>query len=335
MFKSARIKLTAWYLVIILLITGSLSVLFYRGTSLVLEGQFERIEHRLEMREKGFGLPPGPRLLPADLEAARKEIAHQLFILNAVIGLIFGVAGYMFAGKTLRPIEEAMEKQKRFIADASHELKTPLTVLKTAMEVDLRDKKISSRTKSILVENLKEVDSLNNLINSLLKLARRIEKGEIAFQEISLNDIVDKATRYITPLAKRKKITIRIKVTPKRAIVLGEESSLVELLATLLDNSVKYTPKGGKIGVKVISRKSGLLLSVKDNGAGIKNEHLDHIFDRFYRVDQSRSKSIADGFGLGLSLVKEVVAQYGGSIIVKSNIGKGTVFTIKLPLKQA
>jgi len=334
MFKSARIKLTIWYLAIILSITGSLSLFFYRGTIMVMQNQFTRIERRLELREEGFNLPPGPRVLPADLEVAKKEISRQLLLVNSLVALVFGFAGYIFAGRTLRPIEQAMEKQKRFISDASHELKTPLTALKTAIEVDLRDKKLSLESKKILRENLKEVDSLTRLVNYLLKLSRDPEK-KLVFEPVSVRLITNEAIKFVAFQAKRKKITIKSKLTPKTAVVLGPEIALVELLGIFLDNAVKYTNKGGKVWLSIVSKKAATEIYFKDNGVGIDKKDIDRIFDRFYRVDPARSKTTAGGYGLGLSLAKEIIDQLGGSVGVESKVGKGTRFTIRLPLKRA
>jgi signal transduction histidine kinase len=134
-------------------------------------------------------------------------------------------------------------------------------------------------------------------------------------------------------LAKKKEISLEKKVGNQ--VVWADEDNLQEMLWIFLDNSVKYTPRGGKVTIETESDKRWLIIQVKDTGIGIAKEDIPHIFDRFYRADQSRSKEKVDGFGLGLSLAKTIIEMHKGTVEVSSVLGKKTTFTIKLSLKHS
>lgn len=348
MFKSARLKLTAWYLLTIMLISISFSGVIYVGVCRELERGFRRMDLRHKAEDMGIPLPRffsgRPEDLPSrlrettphyflveDLDEAKRRLGLNLLMVNGAILGISALAGYFLAGKTLRPIENTLEEQKRFVADASHELRTPLTVLKTSLEVALRDSKMSlAETKKVLESNLEEVDGLQSLSNNLLSLARYQSNGKnLIFKELDIAKVMEKVFRKILPLAKEKEIDLRLNV--KSQTIQANEESLEEMLLIFMDNSVKYTPKGGKVMVTTESDKKWLVIKVKDTGIGIAKEDLPHIFDRFYRADQSRTKSEKiGGFGLGLSLAKKIIEIHKGMVEVASTLDKGTTFTIKL-----
>lgn len=350
MFKSARLKLTGWYLLIIMLISVSFSIVIYMRMAMELEGGFRRAELRLKAEELGISLPrrfsdlPGdlpPRLreisprffFVEDLQAAKKRLGLNLLMVNGVILGISALAGYFLAGKTLRLIEVAMEEQRRFVADASHELRTPLTALKTSMEVALRDKKMSlQEAKRVIKSNLEDINGLQSLSNNLLSLAKLQSNSQsVVFENVNIAGVIKKAYQKIMPLAKKKEIEIKLE-TKSQAIQANEES-LEEMMLIFLDNGVKFTPKGGKVIVTTKIDKKYAIFKIKDTGVGIAKKDIPHLFDRFYRVDQSRSKNKVAGFGLGLSLAKKIIEIHQGSVNVASTLGKGTTFTVRLPLK--
>lgn len=284
-----------------------------------------------------------------DLEETKRRLILNLLLLNGEILIFSSLAGYFLAGKTLKPIENALEEQKRFVADASHELRTPLTALKTSLEVALRDKKMAlADAKNVLEDNLEEVESLKSLSDKLLSLTRYQSNGQnLAFKEVNIREVIQKAVKKVTPLAKEKEIEVKLSFdsAPHQKVpgsaqdklsglkLEGNKESLEEMLLIFLDNGVKYTPKGGRVTIEGQSNKKSYVIKVKDTGIGIAKDELPHIFDRFYRADQSRSKEKVSGFGLGLSLAKKIIEIHKGTVEVASVLGKGTTFTIKLPLK--
>jgi len=353
MFKSARIKLTAWYLLIIMTISLSFSGVIYYGTSREMERSFRRIDLRHRAEELGIPLPrffSFPEDLPLrlreaaphyffaeDLAEARKRLLLNLVGINGVILAVSALAGYFLAGRTLAPIENSLEEQKRFVADASHELRTPLTALKTTMEVALRDKKMSlTAARQIMADNLHSVDDLKSLSDKLLSLARyQSNGGNLTFEKVEIKELIEKAVKKMEPVAKEKEIEIEIgsgKREARSGKIVGNRESLEEMMLIFLDNAVKFTPKGGKVTVDTEARGQRLEIKIKDTGVGIAKEDLPHIFDRFYRADQSRSRQKVDGFGLGLSLAKKIIEIHKGTVEAESKVGEGTEFTVRLPL---
>lgn len=354
MFKSARIKLTAWYLLIIMLISMVFSLVIYTTMTRELERGFRRAEMRFRAGELDIPLPqPLPRRwedtspslretdsrfsFVEDLEATKRRVALNLLMINGVILGLSAVAGYLLAGKTLKPIEAAMEEQKRFVGDASHELRTPLTALKTSIEVALREKRTTAKeAKAVLKSSLEDIDSLESLTDDLLSLTQYKQgNSTFVFQPSDISEVVENAYKKIKPLAKKKNIEVAVSLGTKGQALQGDKKSLGKMVLIFLDNAVKYTPKGGKVLVTTKSDNRNLIVKIKDTGIGISKEDISHIFDRFYRVDQSRSKDIVAGFGLGLSLAKRIIELHKGSVEVESVEGKGTTFTVKLPLKHS
>jgi signal transduction histidine kinase len=339
MFHSARIKLTAWYFLIIMLISLSFSVGIYRLTTTELD-RIERMQNSRFQREERF-LPPingggqrPPILDPELIIETKNRLKMILLFINLVILGISTGGGWFLAGKTLRPIKEMMDEQSRFITDASHELRTPLTSLKTEIEVNMRDKKLTLEgAKKLLKSNLEEVNGLQSLSDGLIKLTQ-YQKGNngLVFAEVSLSSISKEAIKKIKILAQNKKIQITDKISDFK--IQGNKQTLVELLVILLDNAIKYSPSQTKVKLSAKKDDHHISLFINDEGIGIDEKDLPHLFDRFYQANQSRTKLSASGYGLGLSIAKQIVDKHHGLIKVQSRLGKGTSFTVQLPRKQ-
>ncbi len=333
MFRSARIKITAWYLLAILVISFIFSIAIYRTVSMDLNARYVNIETYIKSNIKGMEkVPPVlQRMLQNDLRTAKQRVVIMLLFANGAIIIISALVGYFLAGRTLRPIEEMVEEQNRFISDASHELRTPLAALKTSTEVALREKKISGAdARNILEENLEDIGSLELLSERLLHLSQ-YQKGErvLAFERIDLGKTINTSYKKILPLARKKNIMIDIDV--RENYIEADRVSIEEIILILLDNAVKYTPDGGKVSISSRVDGRNAIIKVIDSGPGIGPKDIPRIFDRFYRADHSRSKVKVSGFGLGLPIVKRVVELHHGSVSVSSKIGSGSTFIVRLP----
>ncbi|MBI3981084.1 HAMP domain-containing histidine kinase [Candidatus Microgenomates bacterium] len=335
MFHSARLKLTAWYLAIIMLVSLTFSFIIYRNLVSEVE-RFEkvqrlRIERNLEERWIAPFHLPVPIASPELIEETKQRIFIRLLILNGSILFLSGVFGYVLAGKTLNPIKEMVEEQNRFISDASHELRTPLTALKSSFEVYLRDKnKTVVEADSLIKDGLEEVNNLNLLTDSLLQLAQYKKTPEkIKFEPLDTKDLLNEVVRRIEPLARQKKITLDYQV--KNTKVRGNKYSLIDLFSIILDNAIKYSTKNSRITIKVEERDGFAEIVIRDQGIGISAKDLPHIFDRFYRSNTARSKSLVNGYGLGLAIAREITQIHHGSIKVLESSKKGTTFAIYLP----
>lgn len=328
MFRSARIKLTLWYVFIAFIITAFFSVLAFNGFRLEFERGLER-QQRIIIQREYNGPPPAGldyrRIDPNVLSEIREWLILRILLIDGLIIVISAASGYFLAGRALKPIRIMVDEQNRFISDASHELRTPLTAMSTSLEVGLRDKKINlEKARQLLEENLTDVKELQTLTNNLLLLAYYNKEGNNS--AVNLKDILQKAIDKVTPLAKNKRIQIIF--TSNKYYIKGDEQKLIQLFVILLDNAIKYSSSGKKINIKAKKTDGKIEVSVKDEGIGIKTEDLPHIFDRFYRSEKSRTSS---GFGLGLSIAKKITEEHGGNIKALSEPEKGTTFLINLP----
>ncbi|MEE9614202.1 MAG: ATP-binding protein [Thermodesulfobacteriota bacterium] len=230
-------------------------------------------------------------------------------------------------------LERSFDQIKQFTADASHELKTPLTVLKGEVEVALRSGGSTEELRQTLVSNLEEIDRMSHIVKNLLLLARAdVEVGGAPPMEAKLDNVLGESFEHFRRLALDKGVELEITKNDS-STVMGDSVRLSQLIYNLIDNAVKYTPSGGRVALSLTSEDGSALLTVSDTGVGIDGEDLPYIFDRFYRVDKARTGG-AGSFGLGLSICREIVASYGGEIDVSSEPGKGTVFTVRLPLAK-
>lgn len=343
MFQKARLKLTVWYLLIIVLISVGFSAVIYKALTQEID-RFSRLQRlRLERRFESEFIPSEsrPRNIPSRIfidpelaEETKRRLALFLTVVNGGILFAFGGLAYWLSGKTLKPIKEMIEEQNQFITDASHELKTPLTSLKSAMEVHLRDKNlnlISART--LISENIKEVDKLQSLSEGLLQLAQyRKPENLPKFEKVSSVSIVKKSIQKVKPQAREKAIIIKDEVQDFEFE--GDEHGLTELLVILLDNALKYSQTGKSVVVTSKKTDGSFFVTVSDKGIGIEEKDLPHIFDRFYRADLARSKNENGGFGLGLSIARKIVDSHHGLISVESKPGEGSIFTVRFPVKQ-
>ncbi len=330
MFRSATIRLTAWYVLMLSVICILFSVAFYRVATNELTDSLQRETRRLVVDQR-----IDPRysfnLMQDSLEQGSRRILINLLIFDAFLLSAGTFASYFLAKRTLEPIEAAHEAQRRFASDASHELRTPLTAMKTEIEVMLRDKKPEvGALREQLESNLEEIAKLESLSTGLLQLAKYTENdNSLTIAVVNLADIACKAQDRLEKAASHRDISITTNLDTVK--VVGDTASLVELTAILLDNAIKYSSDGSEIAIDTTQDGRLATLSVSDKGAGIATADLPHIFDRFYQADTSRTKQKSQGYGLGLSLAKAIAERHHGNIVVDSEIGQGTTVTIYLP----
>lgn len=330
--KTTTARLAGSYLAIIMLMSIGFSIVFYNASSHELGRQVPPPgAFGVERYDQFRG--PGPRLdyfFEQRIAEGRHALLTRLIYLNTLALIAGSLVSYYLARRTLEPIEANMEAQSQFVSDASHELRTPLTALQTTNEVALRKSSVSSKeAKEIFGHNVAEVVKLRQLTDSLLKLAKNGNGGH-TLAPVPLGDVVSDAMNAVVNSALEKKISIEDKV-PKMS-VLADKPSITQALVTILDNAVKYSPAKSTIYVSASKQGKYAILVVKDEGIGIKPEHLPHIFDRFYRADVSRNKQHNEGFGIGLALAKKIIEQHDGEIIAESKHGKGSTFILKIPL---
>jgi len=226
------------------------------------------------------------------------------------------------------------ELRKEFVANVSHELRTPLTVIKGFTET-LRDGAMHDPTNGprFLATIERHVDQLTNLVSDLLELSKLESTNDVPRAvAFDCSNVVKRAAELLLPASQRKKQSLSVQIPAHLPRVVGNPDYIERAVSNLIDNAIKYTPDGGEVRIKVGLENDSVVIEVADNGLGIPPQDLSRIFERFYRVDRSRSREMG-GTGLGLSIVKHVAQVHGGSIDVQSAPGQGSKFRLKIPLR--
>ena len=237
-----------------------------------------------------------------------------------------------FANKSIHPIKEVFDKQKQFIADASHELRTPLSVIKTNLALITANREETIQSQAKWIEYIEaQTDRMSNLVDGLLDLAKLdYKESQSFFCPFDFSKTLTSMALSFESILFEKKITLETQIKPD-VFLNGDEEGMKKVINILMDNAIKNTPASGNISLQLRSDKNKIELSLTNTGPGIAAEHLEKIFERFYRVDTSRSRENG-GYGLGLSIAKSIVEQHQGRIYARSNPAKNTSFVVELPL---
>jgi two-component system, OmpR family, sensor histidine kinase CiaH len=237
-----------------------------------------------------------------------------------------------FANKSIKPIKEAFDKQKQFIADASHELRTPLAVINTNVDVLLSNSDDSIKSQSKWLSYIKsEVERMTMLTSDLLYLTQmEYSDVKMIYSNFNLSETVENVVLTMEAVIFENNASLNYDIEPN-LMIQGNSEQLKQVVMILLDNALKYTDLPGTINLVLKKERDNILLSVTNSGKGIPAELLDKVFDRFYRVDKSRSRN-SGGHGLGLSIAKAIVSQHGGKIWANSVLNKSTSFNIEFPV---
>lgn len=227
-------------------------------------------------------------------------------------------------------LQQSFAEVRRFTADASHELRTPISVIRAEAEVAMQRPPDAEEFQTLAGSILEECEHLTKLTDQLLTLSRE-DAGLVPLESqlVDLARLVGGATETMRPLAEVKQQTLTLDARTE-AVVTGDADRLREVLYNLLDNAIKYTPSAGRIEVTISEQADMIAVAVRDTGIGIDADHLPRVFDRFYRVDKSRSRE-AGGTGLGLSIVQSIVSTHGGRVDIASPSGEGTTCTVLFP----
>lgn len=270
-----------------------------------------------------------------DYTSERQILFNLLIILLTVWAAALAAAFFISlssANKSINPVEESYNKQKQFVADASHELKTPLTTINTNIDVLLGHPESTIGEEKKWLEYIKsETERMAKLTNDLLYLARLDHTEDKPLKCVSsVSETAENVILSMEAVAFEKNISFNYAIEPSVSVYAPEEQ-LKQIMMILLDNAVKYTPVGGKIDIGLAREKNDAVMKIRNSGEGISNEDMKHIFDRFYRADKSRARE-SGGYGLGLAIAKSICANCGGDIAVTSEKGEYTEFVVRLRL---
>jgi signal transduction histidine kinase len=256
----------------------------------------------------------------------------RVLVPTELLALVLATFGGLFvSGRAMRPITEAFEKQRTFVADASHELKTPLTLIKIDAEMMARTPKTPD-DREFLGHLLAETDRMDAILSELLVLAR-LDTGKLAVvrEPFNLADVVMETADRFGRRAAAEGVRLAVEVSGKLP-TRGDRERSGQVLAALLDNALRHTPQGGMVAIACRHRDGGAEAEVKDSGPGIPPEHLRHVFDRFYRAEAARTRGEdGKGTGLGLTIARELARAQDGELTAENAQGGGALFRLTLP----
>lgn len=268
--------------------------------------------------------------LPVSIE----QVRNRAYLLVA-LGIIFlnGLFGYLIAFFALRPTRQSLSYQKRFIGNIAHEIRTPLSIIKTSTEVALFDPSLSADMRKMLDQTLEELNRMSETINNLLSFGSNSSKT-MQFVPVDLSSVTRTAIDRLQELAKSRGIALVGEIR-ENCTILGNATGLDQVVTNLTKNAINYTPadKDGKVVVSVKRLPGGdIALTIVDTGIGIEEKDLFHVFEPFYRADSSRARGVGTGSsGLGLAIVNEIVRLHHGALSLRSTVGKGTSVRVVFP----
>ncbi|SCY83784.1 His Kinase A (phospho-acceptor) domain-containing protein [Paenibacillus polysaccharolyticus] len=265
---------------------------------------------------------------------AQQGILTNLIYTFTVVGLMMLIVIYFlsryFANRSIAPVREAFEKQKQFIADASHELKTPLAIINTNTDVLLANQEETIESQAKWLHYIKsETERMSGLTNDLLYLTQMEDsRSNLIHTGFNMSEAVESIILPMEAVIFEKNISLDYSIDPD-LMVHGNPEQIKQVVLILLDNAVKYSGPTGAVNITLQKQNHDIMLTVFNTGEGIAPEHLDRIFDRFYRTDSSRARKHG-GHGLGLAIAKSIVEQHKGEIYAKSVVGEGATFYVRL-----
>ena len=271
------------------------------------------------------------RIAFADTSEPKATVKRTIFISGLLTAgglIVVFFISLLLSGLAIRPVRKSWEQQHQFVADASHELKTPLTVILANNNIMSahKDETVESQEKW-LNSTREEAEHMSKLVNDLLFLAKSDgEQTPVVFSEVDLSEICESASLQFEPVAFEKGLQMTINVQAGVTLQ-GDGTQLNQLTQIFLDNACKYTPEGGSVTLDLSEKGPHIALSVTNTGEPIPKEALPHLFERFYRMDEARTRDSSGGYGLGLAIAKTITERHGGTIKVESTKEKGTVFT--------
>ncbi|HEY9678035.1 MAG TPA: HAMP domain-containing sensor histidine kinase [Drouetiella sp.] len=268
----------------------------------------------------------------------RDSAIHEYLVTTAfftpVVLICLALISYFVSGKVAKPAQEMLRTLRSFVADASHELNTPLTIIQVqndALARKLKKQEIEEKESEIITNTVTRMGSIvSNLM--LLSEIEGSEHNKMQHKVLDLSALLNQTVETFNEKYVSKNLTLTKDIQPEIKVE-GSSEELSHVISNLLENAFRYTPEGGTVALQAVSTNRQATITVSDTGIGIPEKSIPYIFDRFYRVDASRSRE-SGGVGLGLAIVKAMVQNHSGTIKVESNLGKGSRFVITLPLSR-
>lgn len=330
-FKKTQWTLTITYIVAIIVIVGLFSIALYMLYANNLQEGF-----RYDMAVLFYG----PEAADAVIQEALRRLRTVLVIVDVAIIAISAFASYYIAGVTMRPIKKVTASKRQFVADAAHELRTPLSVIKTGIDVMRNQKTVEKKEYEELLNDIyEESDYLIDLSEDLLFLANTDDKKESDrmkehMEKIDLYQLSLEQVHFYEDHAREKQVRLSCKKEGDVPVCIhGNKTYITRMIANFIKNAIEYNKENGAVDLLVHMQEDTVLLVIKDTGSGMTLDEQKHIFERFYRSDSARTTS-QSGSGLGLSIARTIIDAHGGTITVESAVDHGTTFHITFPREK-
>jgi two-component system sensor histidine kinase CiaH len=295
--------------------------------------QQQTTQHIIDQRR--VAVSAGARLTQHSLDYQLYDLRDNTLLVTFIALLVLAAAfGYLSARYALNPTRISLDYQKRFIGNIAHELRTPLSIIRTSSEVALMDKSIDGYTRSTLTTTIEELDRISGIINNLLSFDSLMRPGEIRFEPVNLHEAATEVIARHKAMAQSYGIALALDSTGEPAYVLGNRIALEQVLTNLIKNALNYTPQhdGRNVIVRLDEDEKHVQATVIDTGIGIAQKDLYYVFQPYFRGDTSRERGIGSGTsGLGLAIVNDIVRAHSGSIVIRSALNRGTTIELSFP----
>jgi signal transduction histidine kinase len=310
----------------------SLLILLVFGFAIYHQQQIT--QHIIDMRR--IAVSSGSYLTPESLDIQLHALRNDtLLVTLAALVVLAGVFGYLSARYALNPTRISLDYQKRFIGNIAHELRTPLSIIRTNSEVALMDRSIQEYPRDTLTITIEELDRVSGIINNLLSFDSLMRPGQIRFEPVNIREAAAEVVARHKEIAQSYGIALALDATGEPVYVLGNRIALEQVLTNLVKNALNYTPQhdGRSVIVRVDENEEQISASVIDTGIGIAQKDLYYVFQPYFRGDTSRERgSIGSGTsGLGLAIVNDIVRAHSGSIVIRSALNRGTTIELTFP----
>jgi signal transduction histidine kinase len=331
MFTKAGLKLTLFYSAFFFCFFWIFSISLYVWMEKSIgEGMIVKRVQQQEQQGQFEGEFVGISVTIAG-NIALDQLKTILLVLNGGLLPVIPLTAWFLTRRTLAPVQAIHERQQQFASDVSHELRTPLSILSGEIEVALKKDRTRDDYQQTLKSAKEETDRLGGLVENLLLLTQMEQtKQAREVEAVDITDLINQVVGGFQQKSKENQVAVHFTPAEESVVVVGQETLLRQLFFNILDNAMKYTPENGKITIGLSQDKHYAIVKVKDTGVGIAPEEQARIFDRFYRIDAARSET--KGYGLGLAIAQAIVVIHNGKIHVHSAVGKGTTFSLYLPL---
>lgn len=329
LLTKARLKITILYFLLGIIIIAVAGYFIYSDITAIIANILQIVE-ALFRGQIAANMATSTITQSINAQIKQMDIAIGMWLIIAMV-----LSAYLLAGITLRPVKRAMERQKRFMGNISHELRTPVSVMKTNMEATLLggDQLTREELAAAVAGNLEELDRMTEIIEFLLdfsNIENRLDR--LAFVDVDMARTAKRVVGIMERFAKEKNITLTL-ISPEAATLSGNATAIEEMVTNLVKNAITYTPRGGSVTLTVAKKFGSVTLLVEDTGVGISPKDVANIFEAFYRGDNMAIGEKQGSVGLGLAIVQEIAAFHGATISVVSEVGKGTTMSVYFPGK--